>query len=51
MTFHIQWRRALAPAALAASVLLLSGCGTVGAIGNLEAGAGTEAGRMWDRWV
>ena len=29
----------------------LTGCGTLSAINNLEAGAGTEAGKMWDRWV
>jgi len=31
--------------------LALGGCGTLRAVGNLEDGAGTEAGRMWDRWV
>jgi uncharacterized protein (DUF302 family) len=42
-----------ARAGLGALVLgvLLSGCGTIGALGNLEDGAGAEAGRMWDRWV
>lgn len=29
----------------------LSGCGTMHAIGNLEDGAGSEASKMWDRWV
>lgn len=37
--------------ALGALGLSLAGCGTMGAIGNLEQGAGTEAGKMWDRWV
>jgi len=40
--------RALAIGALG---LALGGCGTLRAVGNLEDGAGTEAGRMWDRWV
>jgi uncharacterized protein (DUF302 family) len=31
--------------------LVLSGCGTLRAVSNLEDGAGTEAVRMWDRWV
>ena len=31
--------------------LALTGCGTIAAIGNLESGAGAEAGKMWDRWV
>jgi uncharacterized protein (DUF302 family) len=31
--------------------LMLGGCGTMHAIGNLEDGAGAEAGKMWDRWV
>jgi uncharacterized protein (DUF302 family) len=31
--------------------LALSGCGTLRAVSNLEEGAGTEAVRMWDRWV
>lgn len=40
--------RAALPATLA---LLLGGCGTLNAIGNLEDGAGAEASKMWDRWV
>lgn len=40
--------RTLLPLGLA---LLLGGCGTINAINNLEAGAGAEAGRMWDRWA
>lgn len=30
---------------------LLSGCGTLRAVANLEDGAGPEALRMWERWV
>lgn len=37
--------------AAGAAALLLSACGTLHAVGNLEDGAGDEAGRMWDRWV
>ena len=37
--------------ALAASVLALTGCGTISTLGKLEDGAGAEASRMWDRWV
>lgn len=33
------------------SFALLTGCGTLRAIGNAEEGAGTEAMRVWDRWV
>jgi uncharacterized protein (DUF302 family) len=44
--------RLLALSALVATVLpALEGCGTLRAMSNLEDGAGTEAGRMWDRWV
>src|SRR3569832_2440520 len=38
----------LLPLALVAG---LSGCGTMHAVGNLESGAGSEASKMWDRWV
>jgi uncharacterized protein YceK len=31
--------------------LSLSGCATVSTLGKLEDGAGTEAAKMWDRWV
>lgn len=52
-------RSAMIPARLRAALLVLSsvlllplaGCGTVRAIANLEDGAGSEAGRVWDRWV
>ena len=30
---------------------LLTGCGTINTLGKLEDGAGTEASKMWDRWV
>ena len=30
---------------------LLAGCGTLRTMGQLEDGAGLEAGRMWDRWI
>ncbi len=33
------------------SFFILSGCGTVSTLGKLENGAGTEANKMWDRWV
>ena len=37
--------------ALAASVLAITGCGTISTMGKLEDGAGAEASRMWDRWI
>jgi uncharacterized protein (DUF302 family) len=37
--------------ALAASVLAVTGCGTISTMGKLEDGAGAEASRMWDRWI
>lgn len=30
---------------------LLTGCGTISTLGKLESGAGSEAMKMWDRWV
>jgi len=47
MTFHAVFIR-LASVSL---LVLLTGCGTIGTMGNLENGAGAEASRMWDRWV
>ncbi len=45
-------RGAAALAALALALALpLGGCGTVAALGQLEDGAGAEAGRVWDRWT
>ena len=34
-----------------AAPLLLGGCGSLATLGKLEDGAGTEASKMWDRWV
>ena len=31
--------------------LSVTGCGTVSTLGKLEDGAGTEAMKMWDRWI
>ena len=36
---------------LLALVVLTTGCGTISTIGKLEDGAGSEASKMWDRWV
>ena len=33
------------------AAVALTGCGTITTIGKLEDGAGTEASRMWDRWI
>lgn len=41
----------LLPLASFSLLLLLSGCGTIRALGNLEDGAGAQAGKVWDRWV
>ena len=51
MTFQRFVRPARAGLGALALGVLLSGCGTLGALGNLEDGTGAEAGRMWDRWV
>lgn len=32
-------------------VVALTGCGTINTLGKLEDGAGSEANKMWDRWV
>ena len=45
------WKRFSFGLALMASVLSLTGCGTVSTMGKLEDGAGAEASRMWDRWI
>lgn len=37
--------------AMAATLVLTTGCGTISTIGKLEDGAGAEASRMWDRWI
>jgi uncharacterized protein YceK len=33
------------------TAIFLTGCGTISTLGKLEDGAGTEASKMWDRWV
>lgn len=33
------------------AVLLMTGCGSISTLSKLEDGAGTEASKMWDRWV
>ncbi len=33
------------------AAMMLTGCGTISTMTKLESGAGTEASRMWDRWV
>lgn len=38
-------------AAALTATMMLTGCGTISTMAKLESGAGTEAGRMWDRWV
>jgi hypothetical protein len=43
-----RWAMALG---LITAVLATTGCGTISTLGKLENGAGTEAMRMWDRWV
>lgn len=37
--------------ALATTLLATTGCGSLATLGKLEAGAGAEASRMWDRWI
>lgn len=44
-------RRITAWSLMMAMIGMLAGCGTVRTIGNLEEGAGTEAMRIWDRWI
>jgi len=46
-----RWRRLAALIGTLTLAFGLGGCGTIHAIGNLEDGAGAEAGKMWDRWV
>lgn len=47
MSFSKRFLRGLPLLAL----VVLTGCGTVGTLGKLEDGAGSEAMKMWDRWV
>jgi uncharacterized protein (DUF302 family) len=37
--------------AMAATLAVITGCGTISTLGKLEDGAAGEAGRMWDRWI
>ena len=37
--------------AIGVAAVLTTGCGTVSTLGKLEDGAGSEASKMWDRWV
>mgnify|MGYP000002199411 FL=1 len=43
--------RTLALGVALGTTLFVSGCGTVSTMGKLESGAGSEAMRMWDRWI
>lgn len=44
-------RRSAAWLLMIAMICMLAGCGTLRTIGNLEEGAGTEAMRIWERWI
>ena len=45
------WKRISIALAMGITVLATTGCGTISTMGKLEEGAGSEASRMWDRWV
>jgi uncharacterized protein (DUF302 family) len=45
------WKRISIALAIGITVLATTGCGTIATMGKLEKGAGSEASRMWDRWV
>ncbi|MDO9250605.1 MAG: DUF302 domain-containing protein [Hydrogenophaga sp.] len=45
------WKRISIALAMGITVLATTGCGTIATMGKLEKGAGSEASRMWDRWV
>ncbi|PKO28091.1 MAG: hypothetical protein CVU36_18080 [Betaproteobacteria bacterium HGW-Betaproteobacteria-9] len=45
------WKRFSIALALGTTLLATTGCGTISTLGKLENGAGSEASRMWDRWV
>jgi uncharacterized protein (DUF302 family) len=45
------WKRISIALALGTTLLATTGCGTISTLGKLETGAGSEASRMWDRWV
>ena len=44
LTKYLKWLPLLA-------AMVLTGCGTISTLGKLESGAGSEASKMWDRWV
>lgn len=46
-----KFTKILAGGVLAASLSLISGCGTIHAWNNLEEGHAETFGNMWDRWV
>ncbi|MFW5329797.1 DUF302 domain-containing protein [Hydrogenophaga sp. ZJX-1] len=45
------WKRISIALAMGVTLLATTGCGTISTLGKLEDGAGSEASRMWDRWV
>lgn len=45
------WNRFSTGLALLATLIAITGCGTLSTIGKLETGAGGEASRMWNRWI
>ena len=45
------WKRISIALAMGITLLATTGCGTISTLGKLENGAGSEASRMWDRWV
>jgi uncharacterized protein (DUF302 family) len=49
--FMYLWKRISLGLALTVTLLASTGCGTLSTLGQLESGAGGEAGRMWDRWI
>lgn len=44
-------KRMAAGLIMTASLLAVTGCGSLATISKLEDGAGGEASRMWDRWI
>jgi len=45
------WKRISIALSMGITLLATTGCGTISTLGKLENGAGSEASRMWDRWV
>ncbi|MEY2682963.1 MAG: hypothetical protein RJA09_107 [Pseudomonadota bacterium] len=45
------WSRWVVGVMALVGVFTLSGCATLNTISKLEDGAGSEASRMWDRWI